>query len=71
MCMHLDVVGRLFDHHILDMIELGVDNFQSMYDIEVTLHTRAVKVQCCVVMQSATWLLKYIYTFILFLYNIR
>ncbi|KAH3735912.1 ribosome production factor 2 homolog [Dreissena polymorpha] len=28
------VVGRMFDHHILDMIELGVDDFKSMFDIQ-------------------------------------
>lgn len=28
------VIGRMFDHHVLDMVELGVDNFTSMFDIE-------------------------------------
>jgi len=28
------VVGRLFDHHVLDMVELGVEKFTSMYDIQ-------------------------------------
>lgn len=29
--------GRMFDYHVLDMIELGVDKFQSMHDIEVSI----------------------------------
>ncbi|WAR07086.1 RPF2-like protein [Mya arenaria] len=28
------VLGRLFDHHILDMIELGIDSFKSMSEFE-------------------------------------
>lgn len=28
------IIGRMFDYHILDMIELGIDSFRSMYDIE-------------------------------------
>lgn len=28
------VIGRMFDFHVLDMIELGIDNFKSMFDFE-------------------------------------
>jgi len=28
------ILGRLFDYHILDMIEFGVENFQSCYEFE-------------------------------------
>ena len=33
--MIFTISGRMFDHHVLDMVELGVDNFTSMFDIEV------------------------------------
>lgn len=25
----------MFDYHVLDMIELGIEKFQSMFDVEV------------------------------------
>lgn len=28
------IIGRMFDYHVLDMIELGVEGFKSMFDIE-------------------------------------
>ncbi|KAL5007166.1 hypothetical protein ScPMuIL_015972 [Solemya velum] len=28
------VLGRLYDYHVLDMIELGVDKFKSMYEFQ-------------------------------------
>uniref|UniRef100_H2ZKM7 Ribosome production factor 2 homolog n=1 Tax=Ciona savignyi TaxID=51511 RepID=H2ZKM7_CIOSA len=31
---HNIVIGRLFDHQCLDMVELGIDNFQSLKDIK-------------------------------------
>lgn len=27
--------GRMFDYHVLDMIELGIDSYKSMFDFEV------------------------------------
>ena len=27
----------MFDHHVLDMVELGVENFTSMFDIKVNI----------------------------------
>jgi len=33
----------MFDFHVLDMIELGVDKFTSMYDIEVIILLFTVK----------------------------
>lgn len=29
--------GRLFDFHVLDMIELGIEKFVSLSDIKVTV----------------------------------
>jgi len=29
------IIGRMFDHHVLDMIELGVENFKSLGDFKI------------------------------------
>ncbi|XP_050406508.1 ribosome production factor 2 homolog [Patella vulgata] len=31
---HNLVLGRFFDHHILDMVELGIENFRSMFEFQ-------------------------------------
>lgn len=33
---HSLLVGRMYDYHILDMIELGIEKFVALKDIKVT-----------------------------------
>lgn len=33
---HSLLVGRMYDYHILDMIELGIEKFVALRDIKVT-----------------------------------
>ena len=36
MCVCVCVcVGRMYDFHILDMVELGIENFKSFFDFKV------------------------------------
>lgn len=34
------IVGRLFDHHMLDMVELGIESFTAMDDFSVSGYYR-------------------------------
>ncbi|XP_064617984.1 ribosome production factor 2 homolog [Liolophura sinensis] len=40
---HNLVIGRLFDYHILDMVELGIDKFTSMSDFKVAKCAQGAK----------------------------
>ena len=54
------VLGRLFDHHLLDMVELGLDNFSSMADFARSLPASAAggitpESKPCILFQGAEW----------------
>lgn len=33
--MYILLAGRMYDGHVLDMIEMGVENFKSLYSFKV------------------------------------
>lgn len=57
---HNLVLGRMFDHRILDMVEFGVDNFKSMAEFAATADASAAggctpEAKPCLVFQGAEW----------------
>lgn len=50
---HNIILGRTFDHTLLDMIELGVDNFRRLEDFKVDKISTLIKP--CLVFNGPAW----------------
>lgn len=50
------VLGRMFDHQLLDMVELGIDNFKSMFEFAAEgAPSCASQTKPCLLFQGAEW----------------
>ncbi|KAL6046798.1 rRNA-binding ribosome biosynthesis protein rpf2 [Balamuthia mandrillaris] len=50
---HNLVLGRFFDHHILDMVELGVENFKSMKSFHQSKYEAAMGSKPCFIFRGS------------------
>ena len=48
-------IGRMYDHHLLDMAELGVEQFRPMVDFEGIAGGSAAESKPCLLFEGAEW----------------
>lgn len=51
--MYFLLLGRLFDYHLLDMIEFGLENFKSLQDFKTSKVMTGVKP--CLIFTGDLW----------------